>query len=137
MKRSRRQFSTKQEDNSLLQEFLYVFKGSVFAVIITLIFIIIFSVVMELTELHDSIIQPVVQVIRVFSIVFAGAYAARLTRSKGWLKGAATGLLYILLVSLISILFGGKVNFDRVLLSDTIMALVTGAIGGAIGINLK
>lgn len=136
MRRSR-QFSAKQEDNSLLQELVLVVKGAVLAVIITLVCIIMFSFVMQLTELHDSVIKPVLQVVRIFSIAFGGAYAARLIRKNGWLKGAASGLLYILLVSIISLIFGGKVAFDMIMLSDTLMALIAGAIGGAIGVNLK
>lgn len=131
------QFTAKVEDNSMLQDISYAAKGAIFALIITLVLIIAFSLVMELTDLDDSVIQPVVQVIRIFSIVFGAAYAARRINTKGWLKGAITGFLYICLVSLISLLFGGKVSLDKIFISDTIMALVTGAIGGAIGINLK
>jgi hypothetical protein len=66
-----------------------------------------------------------------------GAYAARKSANKGWLKGAATGICYVVLVSLIGVISGAQFAFDRILLSDTLMAIVVGAAGGAIGINIR
>ncbi|HHY82327.1 MAG TPA: TIGR04086 family membrane protein [Clostridiales bacterium] len=136
MKKGRR-IAAKQEESSLLQDLALVSKGSVFAVVITLFFIILFAFTMQLSSLSETIIRPVVQVIRILSIAVGGAYVARQTTSKGWLKGAATGVSYVILVSLIGIISGGHFAFDRILLSDTLMAIIVGAAGGAIGINIR
>ncbi len=136
MRKSRR-VTTKQEDSSLIRELFSVIKGAVFAVVITLFCIIIFAFVMQLSSLSESIIRPVVQVVRILSIAVGGAYVARLGFNKGWLKGAATGIFYVILVSLVGVISGGKFAFDRILLSDTIMAVIVGAAGGAIGINIR
>lgn len=136
MKRGRR-VTGKQEEISLLQNTLLVSKGSVFAVMITLFFIILFAFVMQLSSLSETVIRPVVQVIRILSIAVGGAYVARNSANKGWLKGAATGVCYVILVSLIGMVSGGQFAFDRILLSDTLMAIVVGAAGGAIGINIR
>lgn len=132
-----RKIIAKQEEKSLLQDVVLVLKGSVFAVIITLIFIILFAFVMRLSSLSETIIRPVVQVLRILSIAIGGAYAARQASDKGWLKGAVTGVGYVILVSLIGVISGGQLAFDRILLSDTLMAVVVGAAGGAIGINIR
>ncbi|MDD2502812.1 MAG: TIGR04086 family membrane protein [Clostridia bacterium] len=132
-----RKVTAKQEENSLLQGMILVAKGSIFAVIITLIFIILFAFVMQLSSLSETIIRPIVQVVRILSIAIGGAYAARKTTNKGWLKGAITGIGYVILVSLIGVISGGKFALDRILLSDSLMALVVGAAGGAIGINIR
>lgn len=136
MKKARK-IITKQEENSLLQDVMLVSKGSVFAVIITLLFIILFAFVMQLSSLSETIIRPVVQVVRILSIAIGGSYAARRTMNKGWLKGAVTGIGYVMLVSLIGVISGGQFAFDRILLSDMLMAVVVGAAGGAIGINIR
>ncbi|NLC42756.1 MAG: TIGR04086 family membrane protein [Clostridiales bacterium] len=136
MKKARR-ITTKQEESSLLQDVMLVSKGSVFAVIITLLFIILFAFVMQLSSLSETIIRPVVQVVRILSIAIGGAYAARKTTNKGWLKGAAAGIGYVILVSVIGVISGGQFAFDRIFLSDALMALVVGAAGGAIGINIR
>ena len=134
--KKRRRTAVKQEENSLLQDALLVSKGSVCAVIITLFFIILFAFIMQLSSLSETIIRPVVQVVRIFSIAAGGAYV-RHTTSKGWLKGAVTGICYVILVSVIGVISGGQFVLDRILLSDTLMAVVVGAAGGAIGINIR
>jgi putative membrane protein (TIGR04086 family) len=132
-----RKVTAKQEEGSLVQELVLVSKGAVFAVVITLFCIILFAFVMQLSSLSESVIRPVVQVVRILSIAVGGAYVARLGSSKGWLKGAVTGVFYVILVSLIGVVSGGQFAFDRILLSDTVMAIVVGAAGGAIGINIR
>ncbi|NLB42226.1 MAG: YrzE family protein [Clostridiales bacterium] len=64
MKKARK-INSKQEENPLLQDVMLVSKGSIFAVIITLLFIILFAFVMQLSSLSETIIRPVVQVVRI------------------------------------------------------------------------
>ena len=118
-----RKVTAKQEEGSLVQELVLVSKGAVFAVVITLFCIILFAFVMQLSSLSESVIRPVVQVVRILSIAVGGAYV--------------TGVFYVILVSLIGVVSGGQFAFDRILLSDTVMAIVVGAAGGAIGINIR
>lgn len=79
----------------LPNDFFIVLKGSVIAVLITLVCFLFFALVMRFVYLDDALIPSVNQVIRIFSIALGGAYAARASRGMGWLKGAFTGLLYI------------------------------------------
>ena len=51
--------------------------------------------------------------------------------------GALTGLLYIGWAFIISGIFGGGYMLDTVLLSDILLGIVVGAIGGVIGINIE
>jgi putative membrane protein (TIGR04086 family) len=136
MKKSRK-LTAKQEENSLLQDLALVSKGAVFAVVITLFCIVMFAFIMQLSSLSESIIRPVVQVVRILSIAVGGAYVARLGIAKGWLKGAVTGIFYVVFVSVIGVISGGQFAFDRILLSDTVMAVIVGAAGGAIGVNIR
>jgi len=135
--RKARRAAAKQEELSLVQTVLLISKGSVFAVIITLFFIILFALIMQISSLSETIIRPVVQVIRILSIAAGAAYVAGKSTSRGWLKGAATGICYVILVSIISIASGGHFAIDYILLSDMLMATVVGAAGGAIGINIR
>lgn len=135
--RKSRKAAVRQEDNSLLRESAIILKGAVFAVIITLTCIIIFAFVMKLATLQESVIKPVVQVVRIISIAAGGAYAARLGDAKGWLKGAGAGIFYVVIVSIAGLIGGGGLSLDRILISDTVMAVIVGAVGGAIGINIR
>lgn len=135
--RSAKKNSVQVDRNSLIHNGLVILKASLLAVIVTLVGFLIFAVVMKLANLQETIIPPVNQAIRIISIALGGAVAARSGRTKGWLKGALTGLLYIVWALVISAIFGGKYAFDTVLLSDALLGIVVGAIGGIIGINIE
>lgn len=135
--RSAKKNSVQVDRNSLIHNSLVILKASLLAVIVTLVGFLIFAVVMKLANLQETIIPPVNQAIRIISIALGGAVAARSSRTKGWLKGALTGLLYIVWALVISAIFGGKYAFDTVLLSDALLGIVVGAIGGIIGINIE
>ena len=123
--------------NSLAIDAMVIIKSSIAAVIVTLLFFIIFSVVMKIGNLDEGVISPTSQAIRVMSIALGGAIAARASNAKGWLKGAMTGVMYILWAFIISALFGHRISLNKVVISDIGMSFVVGAIGGIIGINLK
>ncbi len=135
--RKSRKSAIKQESGTYLQKFILIFKGAVIAVIITLACIVLFALIMQVAGLQESIIRPVVQVVRILSIALGGAYVARGGHTRGWLKGAITGFVYVLLASLVGVVSGGQFAVDSILFSDILMALAVGAIGGAIGINLR
>ena len=69
-------------------------------------------------------------------MVVGGAAAAQ-QQIKRMVKGALTGLLYIVWAFIISGIFGGGYIFDTVLLSDVLLGIVVGAISGIIGINIE
>jgi len=129
--------SAQPDRDSIIYNCMVILKASLLAVIVTLVCFLVFAVVMKLANLQETIIPPVNQAIRITSIALGGALAARSSSTKGWLKGAITGLLYIMWALIISSIFGGRYAFDTVLLSDVILGIVVGAIGGIIGINLE
>jgi putative membrane protein (TIGR04086 family) len=120
-----------QVNNTLL-----ILKGSLLAVIITLLCFIVFAIIMKFANLGEDVIGPVNQVIRVISIAIGSALPAKVSKNKGWIKGAITGGLYIVWAFVISILFSNHVSFDSILLSDVLLGLIVGAIGGIIGVNI-
>ncbi|NMA95466.1 MAG: TIGR04086 family membrane protein [Clostridiales bacterium] len=122
---------------TLISNIIIVIRSSIVAIILTLLLFIIFSIVMKVGNLTEDVIPPISQVIRVTSIAFSGALAARSSKSKGWLKGALTGITYMLWAYIISLLFGNKISLDSIAISDIGMGFIVGAIGGIIGINLK
>lgn len=125
------------KSDSLTRNFMIILKSSIFAVIVTLLFFIIFAIVMKIGNLDEKIIPPMNQIIRIISIALGGVIAARASNAKGWLKGAMTGVAYILWAFMISAVFGHRMSLDRFVISDIVMSFIVGAIGGIIGINLK
>jgi putative membrane protein (TIGR04086 family) len=57
--------------------------------------------------------------------------------ARGWLNGALVGLIYMVILFLLSLLFKTGISFDRVIVFRLFMGFVIGALSGVIGINLK
>ena len=131
-----RKTSNRQQPESVVNVVIAVLKGSLIAIIITLIFFTLFAVIIKVADLQESIIPPVVQVVRTLCIAFGGLLAARASKKMGWLKGGITGILYILIAFIISSLFGESNFMGSLILSDLLLGAVAGAVGGIIGVNI-
>ena len=131
-----RKTSNRQQPESVVNAIIAVLKGSLIAIIITLFFFTLFAVIIKVADLQESIIPPVVQVVRTLCIAFGGLLAARASKKMGWLKGGITGILYILIAFIISSLFGESNFMGSLILSDLLLGAVAGAVGGIIGVNI-
>lgn len=125
---------SKGEDKSSL---LYITKGVLIAYIISAILIIIYGLLMTFTNLSESSMPTVIMVIPTVSIALASIYVAIKVESRGWLNGALTGLVYMIVLLLLSFLFKSGVSLDRFALFRMFMGFVIGSLAGIIGINLK
>ena len=131
-----RKASSKQQPESIVYDIIAVLKSSLVAIIITLICFTLFAVIIKVADMQETIIPPVVQVVRTLSIALGGMLAARASRKMGWLKGGITGVVYILWAFLISSLFGGSTFMGTLIFSDLLLGAVAGAVGGVIGVNI-
>lgn len=125
-----------KEPETMWSGALNILKCSLVAIIITLITFLIFAVIIKVGDMQENVISPVVQVIRTLSIAFGGMSAARTNKKRGWLKGAITGVVYILWAFIISSLLGDRTIMHSLILSDILLGIVAGAVGGIIGVNL-
>lgn len=126
----------KQEPETIWHDVIVVLKSSLVAVILTLVCFMLFAIIIKVGGMQETIIPPVVQVVRTLSIALGGFIAARGSQKMGWLKGAITGLVYIIWAFIISSLFGNNIVLGSVVLSDSLLGIVAGAVGGIIGVNL-
>ena len=131
-----RKTSNRQQPESVSNAIIAVLKGSLIAIVITLVFFTLFAVVIKVADMQESIIPPVVQVVRTLCIAFGRLLAARASKKMGWLKGAITGILYIFFAFVISSLFGESNFMGSLILSDLLLGAVAGAVGGIIGVNI-
>src|SRR5690554_6253669 len=112
-------------------------KGIVLAFLFSLLCFLILSIILSFTSISESIIKPASYIVMIISIVIASGYVAQRVNKKGWIHGGVTGLVYILVLSIIGLFTGGGFIFNQLLLSRIILRLVAGSIGGILGINLK
>ncbi|HHV73524.1 hypothetical protein BVF91_03180 [Thermoanaerobacterium sp. PSU-2] len=110
--------------------------GLLISYIITLLFFIIYALVLTYTPLSELTLPTLTMLITIIGIVLSGAIAARNTKSKGWLNGGLAGLLYVLLMLFLGVYFVKEAGINAGIALKLIWGIVLGAIGGMIGINL-
>lgn len=124
-------------ENSMCKKKGGLLKGSVVAILITLISILLFAVILKFFELSDAIIMPINQVIKVLSILFGVKVMLKNCKEKGLIKGALLGILYTLISYLIFSLLSRSFIFDLSVIFDVVFGCVIGAICGATIVNLR
>lgn len=114
-----------------------ILKGALIAVSISLILILLFAVLIKLTNIPDVAISPVNQVIKIISIFLGCFLCLKKLPQKGLVTGSFVGMLYTVLAFLIFSLLGGTFSFNLTLLSDIIFASIIGGICGIMAVNKK
>lgn len=116
---------------------LQILKGSITAVSVTLVLILLFALLLRFTNITDKIIMPVNQVIKIASI-FIGVYSAlKYHREKGWVKGMLIGLTYSVLAFIVFAILSSSLSFSWSTVLDILFGSVVGGIVGVIVVNMK
>lgn len=114
-----------------------VLKGSLWAVSITLIAILLFAIIIRFTNIPESFIMPINQVIKVFSILIGAILAAKINPKNGLKMGFSIGVLYSVLAFLIFSLLSMSFSFGMTNIIDLVFAGLIGAISGVFAVNLS
>lgn len=116
---------------------LTLFKCVGFSYLMTLVIFLLLALILCFTEFPETMIGSSVVVSTIISIMFGGTCVARRARTMGWMNGAAAGLIYMLILYLLSSLTGKGFGVNDYLISMMLIGMAAGAIGGIVGINLK
>ena len=138
MKKSQVKTKTKREFklHKLNDFWLGVVKGSLWAVSISLIAILLFAVIIRFTNLSDSFIMPINQVIKIFSILIGTLMGAKVNPQKGLKMGFFIGLFYSILAYLIFSILSTNFSFSMTTIIDFVFASIIGAICGIFAVNI-
>lgn len=117
--------------------FLSIVKGSLIALCISLVGVLIFAFCLKFTSLSDKLITPINQVIKGISIFFGVFFGLRKRKDKGLVSGLLIGLIYTVAAFLVFSLLNASFVFDLTLLYDIIFGSLIGGICGIICINVK
>lgn len=109
-------------------------KGIIVSVILSFALIIVFALLLKWLDLSDVWIVPVTLIIKAVSVL-AGSLVAIKGNSKGLIKGAVFGAIYVCLAFVIFGFLAGSFTFDVGLLLDFAFASLLGAIVGIIKVN--
>lgn len=125
---------TQIQDTSRIK---YIIKGIIFTYIFAVVLIFIYSTLLAYTNISDSTIPSFVAGISIISVLFSSIIFSRQIGTSGIINGAIIGGTYIGLIYLLSSLFKTGFALDEYSIFMIIVIILTGAIGGIIGVNFN
>ena len=114
-----------------------VIKGSLWAVSISLIAILLFAIIIRFTNIPDSFIMPINQIIKVFSILIGTILASKINPKNGLKMGFYIGILYTIVAYLVFSLLSQNFTFGTTNIIDLVFAGIIGAISGVFAVNIS
>lgn len=110
-------------------------KGLLASVIVTVLAFILLALIMANTDFPQKLITPAVVLTTIVSVLTAGSVSTRGIHNKGWLNGSVVGLIYMIILYLVSSLVYNDFTIDKYVITMTAIGILAGAIGGIVGIN--
>ncbi len=127
--------NVKNEKNNFI---ITICKGGLFSLCFSLILILIFAFILRFITIDDSVISPVVSIIKGTSILVGTFLAMKNIKEMGFITGLIIGLTYIIISFIcFSILDSFTFEFNKTLLNDIIFGTIIGGISGIIAVNCK
>lgn len=114
-----------------------VIKGSAFSIIITLIGLLVYSIILSYTSVSESTIPTIVIIITAISILIGSTISTSNIKKNGIINGMLVGLIYIAIIYLLSSIVTGNFLLNITSIIMIITSVLTGALGGIIGVNKK
>ncbi len=124
-------------ENEALKNLIRILKGSITAIVITLIMLLLFAIILTYTSLKENIINPVIIVISVISILIGSSISTIKISKNGLLNGGLVGIIYIITIYLLSSITSSGFGLNLYSIIMIIFSIIAGMVGGIIGVNLK
>lgn len=125
------------ENNKIESNSIKIVKGSVLAITISIILLLIFAATLTYTNINEQVIPTVIVIITAVSILIGSQITASHIQKNGILNGVAVGLIYVMSLYLISSIISQNFslnNYSIILIATSVMI---GGLGGIIGVNRK
>jgi len=114
-----------------------ILKGVGIAFALTLISVFIYSAVLTYTNIPESTIFPVIIMITALSILIGSSISTIKIKRNGIVNGGIIGLIYILLLYIISSIVNADFAISMSSLAIIGAAILGGMLGGIVGVNIK
>ncbi len=114
----------------------YYLSGAILGVIVTAVMIMLFAAIMLFTEMDRALASPLATVSVAVGTFVAAFFTAYKIGDKGYKVGLIIGIICFVIITLIA-LFINKGGFSINSLFHLIIFLLSGIIGGIIGVNRR
>ena len=122
-----------EENKTVIQ----ILKGIGISLITTLVFLIIFALILTYTQVEEKTINPVIVVITALSILIGSSIVNIKIKKNGLINGAIIGGAYMLIIYLISSILNWKFGLDAQSIIMIVAGVIFGILGGILGVNNK
>ena len=116
--------------NNAIKEIL---RGSLCAVIFSILFVLIFALLARIFSFSTDIISTINTIIKILSVFFAVAFFSKI-KEKGLIKGVLIAIGFLLFSNLVFVFLGGMVELHD-LFFDFVLCLVAGVVGVIVAVN--
>lgn len=113
-----------------------ILKNVFIAYCIALLMFLIYAFALEFTVIPESSIPIVVFVVSMISVFIGSSFAVIKIKENGLINGGLVGLIYILVLYLLSSIFSTGFGITGYSFSMIIFNVIIGMIGGIIGVNM-
>ncbi len=113
-----------------------VMKGSIFAIVISLVLLLIYASILTHTNVSETTMTPVVITIAGISILIGSSISSFNIKKQGMVNGALVGICYILFIYILSSILLSGFNIDAKAIAMMVVGIIAGMVGGIIGVNL-
>lgn len=110
-------------------------KNLLLSILISLILIIVLSIIMSNTNINDNLLNPIIIGIVTFSLLIGAFNMTRNKKEKGIVFGSLLGISYILILYIISSCVLMDFSLSLSSLIFIVLGILGGAIGGILGVN--
>lgn len=126
-----------EERSNKNSNFINVARGSIIAITITLVCLVIFSVILANTEVAESTINPVIILVTAVSILVGSIMSVSRISKRGIINGGIVGMIYFLAIYILSGIVNSNfsINISGIIL--IICGILAGMLGGIVGVNIK
>ena len=126
-------FFNKEKSN---KNIIRIIKGSILSILISTILLLIYAAILTYTAIGENTMTVVLITISAISILIGSSISSFKIKKQGMLNGALVGLIYMLVLYLISsmLLTGFSLNISSIIM--ILIGTLSGTIGGIIGVNI-
>lgn len=114
-----------------------IFLGLVCSTVFTMVFILIFSLILTKLSISESHINTIIIIIYGTGMFFGTAVATRKIQKNGAIIGTSMTMFYVLLLYIVSSFFTHDFSIKIESIYMLITTVILGGIGGVIGVNIK
>lgn len=114
-----------------------IFRGLLFAVVLTLLGMLVIAALAVFARLSDSLLAALNQILKIVSIVLGVRAAVGRGGRNGFVTGAVISLLYAILGYALCVGLGGFVHSTVQMLGEILLCAAIGSMTGAILANLS